>query len=182
MMILLLGPPGSGKSVQGQLLVKRNNWKLLSTGDLFRRAKDPEILKHLAGGELVDDTLTNSVVHDAMAEITKDVEIVLDGYPRNIGQAQWLIANATYQRRIESVIILDVPDQELTKRLTNRGREEDSLEIMKHRLAIYNHKTSPVIDFYREHNTPIMVVDGVGTIEEVHERVQLAVMTCLATE
>ena len=64
-MILFFGPPGSGKSVQGQLLVERNGWEWISTGDLFRNSKDPEVLERMTSGELIDDHLTNKVLGDA---------------------------------------------------------------------------------------------------------------------
>ena len=181
-MILLLGPPGSGKSVQGKLLVKRNGWELLSTGALFRESEDPAILERLAKGELLDDELTNRVVRDALKDIPEDAEAILDGYPRKISQAEWLLKHATAKHQVEALVVLDVPIKELTKRLSARGRAEDSLDVMRHRINIYNNETSPVIDFYREHNTPIMVIDGLGSIEGVHERIQLAVITCLTTK
>jgi adenylate kinase len=167
--ILFFGPPGSGKSVQGQLLVKRNNWQWLSTGELFRHSTDTEVQKRLIVGEL------NSIPYK--------IEIVLDGYPRNIDQAQWLMSYAsTHRREVDCVILFDVPREELINRLRKRARTEDSIEVIGHRLDIYESKTSPVMDFYREHNIPIMVINGVGSVPDVHERIQIAVESCLETE
>lgn len=179
-MILFFGPPGSGKSVQGQLLVERNNWEWLSTGELFRNSKDPEVLERMATGELIDDELTNKVLATALQAIDASTNAVLDGYPRNTDQAAWLLEQLpAYGRRIDCVVMFDVPHDELVKRLMGRGRTEDALEVIERRLAIYSEKTQPVIDFYEQHNVPAVTVDGTGDIQAIHERIQSVVMSCL---
>lgn len=178
-MILFFGPPGSGKSVQGQLLVERNGWQWVSTGDLFRNSKDPEVLKRMASGELIDDELTNKVLADALSEIENDVVVVLDGYPRNVDQVRWLKEHLPeYGRTIDCIVLFDVPREVLIERLSGRGRIEDTPEVISHRLDIYEQKTSPVLDLYRENGTTITVVDGNGDIADIHERVQEAVISC----
>jgi len=179
-MVLFFGPPGSGKSVQGELLVKRNGWQWLSTGQLFRESKDPEVLERLATGELIDDELTNKVLAAALDGVSSATEIVLDGYPRNIDQAQWLIDNLPkYGRSITCVIQFTVPKEELIARLSGRGRSEDTAEVVERRLDIYEEKTKPVLDFYTDRGTKVIEIDGVGTPEEVHERIQSAVESCI---
>ena len=122
-MILFFGPPGSGKSVQGQLLVERNGWQWLSTGDLFRNSKDPEVLKRLATGELIDDELTNKVLDTAIQDVSNEGPIVLDGYPRNLEQVKWLSGYLPqHGRKIQCVVLFQVPREELIKRLAGRGR------------------------------------------------------------
>ncbi len=179
-MILFFGPPGSGKSVQGQLLVERNGWQWLSTGDLFRKSKDPEVLKRMATGELIDDELTGKVLDAAIQEVQGDSPIVLDGYPRNLDQVKWLEENLPARgRSIECVVLFEVPREELINRLAGRGRTEDSPEVISRRLDIYQEKTKPVVDHYRENGVPVIAIDGTGPIPEVHERIQEAVMACL---
>lgn len=179
-MILFFGPPGSGKSVQGQLLVERNGWQWLSTGDLFRNSKDPELLKRLATGELIDDELTSKILDAAIQEVEGDGPIVLDGYPRNLDQVKWLAEYLpAHGRKIECVILFEVPREELVSRLSGRGRAEDSPEVISRRLDIYQEKTKPVVDFYRDNGMPVVTVDGTGAIPEVHERIHEAVMSCL---
>lgn len=179
-MILFFGPPGSGKSVQGQLLVERNGWQWLSTGDLFRNSKDPEVLKRMATGELIDDELTNKVLDAAVKNADRPMPIVLDGYPRNLDQVKWLADYLPGQgRKIECVILFEVPRQELINRLAGRGRTEDSPEVINRRLDIYEEKTKPVVDYYLENGIPVMSIDGTGAIPEVHERIQEAVISCL---
>lgn len=179
-MILFFGPPGSGKSVQGDLLVQRNGWQWLSTGVLFRSSKDPEIHKRLATGELIDDDLTNKVLATALREISSDTTIVLDGYPRNTDQAQWLVDHLpNSDRKIDCVLEFSVDSEEIVRRLSQRGRAEDTRDVIERRLNIYREKTQPVLDFYKSHDVPVLRVNGVGTIEEVHERIQQAVKACI---
>lgn len=179
-MILFFGPPGSGKSVQGDLLVKRNGWQWLSTGQLFRESKDPEVLSRLASGELIDDELTNKVLNDALQHIDGKVKVVLDGYPRNTEQARWLVDNLpTHGREIRCVIAFNVPKEEIIRRLSERGREEDVPAVIEKRLNIYHEKTKPVLDFFAGRGVSLLEVNGHGSVEEVHERIQQAVESCL---
>ncbi|HTH72642.1 MAG TPA: nucleoside monophosphate kinase [Candidatus Pristimantibacillus sp.] len=182
-MILFFGPPGSGKSVQGKLLIERNGWQWLSTGELFRNSKDPEVLQRLATGELIDDELTNKVLDAAIRESKQGVPVVLDGYPRNLAQVQWLADYLPgHGRRIECVILFEVPREELIKRLAGRGRVEDTPDVISRRLDIYQEKTSPVVDYYRDKGVAVIAIDGTGAINDVHERIQKAVESCLPTK
>lgn len=179
-MILFFGPPGSGKSVQGKLLVDRNGWRWISTGELFRSSKDPEVLEQLASGGLIDDEMTNRVLGEALERMEYKGELILDGYPRNQVQAEWLMENVgAYGMAIDCVIQFEVPSEELVKRLTGRGRPEDTIEVVSHRLDIYHKKTQPVIDYFDKVRVPVVVVNGVGDVQDVHERIQTAVKECL---
>ncbi len=179
-MILFFGPPGSGKSVQGEMLVKRNAWQWLSTGQLFRDSTNPEIHKRLATGELIDDELTNQVLAEALQSISVDKIVVLDGYPRNIDQARWLVENLPkHKRTIDCVVEFTVPEEELIKRLSDRGRAEDIREVIERRLAIYHEKTTPVLDFLKSQSIPVLPINGVGSVETVHGQIQDAVAACL---
>ncbi len=178
-MILFFGPPGSGKSVQGQLLVERNHWTWLSTGELFRRSTDPAILRLLASGSLVDDETTSHVLAEALSQLGS-TQIVLDGYPRNIHQAQWLEVHLSeYDKAIEAIVVFEVPQDELMGRLLGRARAEDAPGVIEKRLDIYNQRMLPVIEFYKQRQVPMCFVDGLGSVEVVHDRTQRAVETCL---
>jgi adenylate kinase len=178
--VLFFGPPGSGKSVQGELLVARNGWLWLSTGQLFRASENPEVLKRLETGELIDDELTNKVLDQALDDLDVDNRVVLDGYPRNPLQAEWLDNRLPrHGREIHGVIVFETPQDELVKRLSGRGRSEDTPGVIEKRLQIYARNTRPVLDFYRERGVPVFEINGLGTVEEVHERVQQAVEQCL---
>jgi adenylate kinase len=179
-MILFFGPPGSGKSVQGELLVKRNNWKWLSTGQMFRDSNDPEVLDRLKTGELIDDELTNKVLDQALQGVDTDNHVVLDGYPRNPAQAKWLEEHLPqHGREIRCIIVFETPREELIKRLASRGRTEDTPRVIERRLDIYARNTQPVLDYYRQRGVQIKEVDGLGAVDEVHERIQRTVEECL---
>ncbi len=178
-MVLFFGPPGSGKSVQGELLVNRNKWHWLSTGQLFRESSDPEVLAHLATGELIDDELTNKVLDSALRTVKDKRHVVVDGYPRNPRQAQWLDKHLPqHGREIKVVVVFDVPKEELMRRLVGRGRAEDTPAVVSHRLDIYYEHTKPVLKFYKEQGIPVRVVDGSGDVNEVHERIQKVIEEC----
>lgn len=174
-MILFFGPPGSGKSVQGKLLVERNGWRWLSTGELFRESTDSEVIARLASGELISDELTNEVLDTALGGLKDVSQIVLDGYPRNTDQAQWLNNHLPkHGREIAAVIVFEVSDDELVKRLSGRGRAEDNLDVIRRRLEIYEEQTRPVLEFYKKQDTKIVKIDGHGDVNDIHERIQRA--------
>ncbi len=170
--------------MQGQLLVERNHWQWLSTGDLFRKSKDPEVLKRLATGELIDDQLTNKVLDAAVQDaVKKGSPIVLDGYPRNVAQVEWLSNYLPKRgRKIECVIVFEVPSEVLIQRLSGRGRAEDTADVISRRLDIYQQKTSPVVECYRKADVPVIHIDGEGAIADVHERIYKAVEACLRAQ
>ena len=179
-MILFFGPPGSGKSVQGELLVERNHWTWLSTGQLFRDSNNPEVLERLTNGELIDDELTNKVLDEALRGVDADGQVVLDGYPRNPAQAQWLENRLPeHGREIRCIIVFETPQEELVKRLSGRGRTEDTPEVIAHRLDIYARSTKPVLDYYRQRGARVVEVNGMGSVEEVHERINKVVEQCI---
>ena len=150
----------------------RRGWSWLSTGELFRRSTDPEVLGRLATGELIDDKMTNTVLTEALAGFSNTRHIVLDGYPRNTAQAQWLLDHMPeHQRSIEAIVVFEVPKEELHKRLFGRGRSEDDPKVIAHRLDIYAKQTQPVLDFYAAQGVPICKIDGHGSVGVVHDRI-----------
>jgi adenylate kinase len=178
--ILFFGPPGSGKSVQGQLLVERNGWRWLSTGQMVRDSEDPEVHAKLKAGELIDDELTNKVVEQALHNAHGQGRVVLDGYPRNPTQAKWLEEHLPqHGRDIKLVVVFETPQEELVRRLAGRGRTEDTPAVIERRLDIYAKNTKPVLDYFRDSGVQVVEVDGMGSVETVHERIQEAVERCI---
>ena len=173
-MILLFGPTGAGKSMQGQMLAVRQGWKWLSTGEMLRQSSDPAVIETLKSGELVSDDLTYQVFERAVqdARDKKYANIIVDGFPRTKEQAAWL---DDYLERmgdqIDVVIVLEVPEQEIMQRLEKRGRMEDTPETIARRMTIYRQKMYPVLGIFAEAGVRIVHLDGTGTAGEVHDRI-----------
>jgi adenylate kinase len=177
-MIILFGSAGSGKSTQGQLLAKKHGWKWLSSGEIFRSCEDEEIAKIIRGGNLVPDEITNKIV---FAEIDKHSVagekggVILDGYPRKLEQAKFLIdhnISRHNQPNINLAIMIDVDKDEVVKRMMLRGRDDDTPDEIAKRLAIYNEAIQPILDYFSEKDIPVVHVNGVGTIEEIHNEIE----------
>lgn len=172
-MILLFGPTGAGKSMQGQMLAVRQGWKWLSTGQILRDSNDPEVIKVLKSGELVSDELTYEVFEKAIqdARDKKIPKVIVDGFPRTKAQAEWLAGYIEKSgEEIEQVVVLEVPEGEIKKRLEKRARMEDTPETIARRMVIYRQKMYPVLGIFAEQNIKIVHLDGTGTAGEVHDR------------
>lgn len=178
-MILMFGPTGAGKSVQGQMLAVRQGWKWLSTGEMLRASNDPEIISILKSGELVSDEQTYQVFSEAMqqARAANYERVIIDGFPRTKDQAEWLAGYMQeHSESIDLVVVLEVPESEIMKRLDARGRMEDTPETIARRMAIYRQKMYPVLGIFAEQGIKIVHLNGVGTAGEVHDRIYDEVM------
>mgnify|MGYP003382115621 CR=1 FL=1 len=173
-MILLFGPTGAGKSMQGQMLAVRQGWKWLSTGEMLRQSSDPGVIETLKRGELVGDDLTYQVFEQAVkdAQSKNYPNIIVDGFPRTKEQAAWL---DDYMQRISQkidlVVVLEVPEAEIMDRLAKRQRMEDTPESIERRMVIYRQKMYPVLGIFAEAGIKIIHLDGTGTAGEVHDRI-----------
>lgn len=173
-MILLFGPTGAGKSMQGQMLAVREGWKWLSTGEMLRSSQDPDVIAVLKSGELVSDELTYEVFEQAVidTESKSFKNIIVDGFPRTKDQAEWL---ASYMERthqeIDLVVVIEVPEGEIMQRLEKRARMEDTPETIARRMTIYRQKMYPVLSIFAEQGMKIVHLDGTGTAGEVHDRI-----------
>lgn len=178
-MILLFGPTGAGKSMQGQMLAVRQGWKWLSTGQMLRESNDPEVIEVLKSGDLVSDELTYDVFESAIndARAKQFQEIIVDGFPRTKEQAEWL---SDFMQKsgesIKQVVVLEVPETEIMKRLEKRGRMEDTPETIAKRMNIYRQKMYPVLGSFAEDGIKIVHMDGTGTAGEVHDRLYAEVV------
>jgi len=173
-MILLFGPTGAGKSMQGQMLAVRQGWKWLSTGQMLRESSDPAVIEVLKSGELVSDELTYEVFDDAIRDAKERnySNIIVDGFPRTKAQASWLTDYMEeVGERVDEVIVLEVPEVEIMNRLAKRGRMEDTPETIAKRMAIYRQKMYPVLGIFAEQGMKIVHLDGTGTAGEVHDRI-----------
>ena len=174
-MIIFFGPAGSGKSTQGRTIADKYGWRWLSVGQVLRDTGEfDEILEK---GELVDDqevvNLMNKQIDFARAE---GMEIFLDGYPRDKEQANILLKESKTTDRdffgsIDAAIILNVPKEELLNRIQERGRADDTMEVVERRFEIFEQNIYSILPLLKERNVPIFEVDGLGTFEEVTDRI-----------
>ncbi len=172
--ILLIGPQGSGKSTQADLLSQFLNIPKISTGDIFRdlskenseqAAKVKEILDQ---GRLVDDTLTATIVKNRLQETDCQNGFIMDGYPRNIHQVQ------LFDPGFQKIIYLKTPKEELLKRLMARGRADDTREAINTRLDLYFSQTQPLLDYYK--NQGILVeVSGIGDVSQIQNEIKKSI-------
>lgn len=171
-MIVFFGPAGAGKSVQGQILAARQGWRWLSAGQILRDTHDTEIIQTMHEGKLVPHEMITRIMGEAINKAGDIDQIILDGFPRELEQAQWLVNSKTdHGRDIGLVIVLEVPREELLKRLAIRGRADDTPEAIDQRLHIYRQEMYPILGLFSENHLPVVHIDGVGTVGEIHDRV-----------
>lgn len=177
--LVLMGPPGSGKGTQARLLAAGPGWVHVATGDLFRdhvrrgTALGQLAASHMSKGEYVPDDVTVAMVRERLAEIAPDDRVIFDGFPRTVAQAEALDGLLRERgRRVGRAVLIDVPREELVRRLAARaeGRADDSPEVIRRRLEVYEDQTRPVVDHY-ERAALVRRVDGVGDVEAIAARV-----------
>ena len=153
--LLFLGAPGAGKGTQAELISKTNSFLHLSTGELLRKEIEInsslgiEVKDIINKGELVSDQLVLEIVKKNLDQAKKGW--ILDGYPRNISQANSLNdVLVKLNQPLEVVFYLDIPEKVLVERLLLRGRKDDNENTIKTRLDIYKKTTEPLIEYYRD--------------------------------
>ena len=178
-MIIFFGPAGAGKSIQGQMLAARHGWRWISAGQLLRDTHDEEVHKILATGELVPNQITYNLVTESVDSAQDIGRVVLDGFPRELEQAEWLLdPNNQISRDVKLAVVINASEEEIMRRLAIRGRAEDKPDIIRRRLEIYRQETIPMLNLFREHGIKVAEVDGVGTVGEVHDRIQTELEKC----
>lgn len=181
---LLLAPPGAGKGTQGRRLAEAYGVPHLATGDILREhvAKGTPLglqaKEYMDRGELVPDRVVVDLVASRIGGKAPLTGFVLDGFPRTLAQAKEAYEWGRHTRRtFHAVISLEVPEDELVRRLLDRGRlsgrTDDNEETIRKRLAVYEASTAPLLDFYRGRGI-LIEVDGTAPVPEVTERIQQA--------
>ncbi|QDE40983.1 adenylate kinase [Luteibacter pinisoli] len=181
MRLVLFGAPGSGKGTQATRLKERLGVPHISTGDLLRgeiKAGTELGLKAkglMDAGQLLPDDIMLGIIEHRLGEPDAKPGFILDGYPRNLAQADALdTVLARIGQPLDVVVKLEVPDSAIIDRCEVRfekeGRPDDNPDTVKRRLGIYADQTAPVADFYKQRGK-LQVVDGVGELDDVTQRV-----------
>jgi adenylate kinase len=184
MRLVLVGPPGAGKGTQAQFLAKHYSIPHISTGDIFRanlKAGTPlgvEAQKFMDAGELVPDSVTNEMVKDRLTHSDTANGFLLDGFPRNVAQAQVLSSVlAENKTPLDAVLELQIDDSEIISRLDNRrsveSRADDAAEVIVHRLKVYHEQTAPIIGYYSTEGS-LITISATGAVDEVTKRAIIA--------
>lgn len=179
--IVLFGPPGSGKGTQSEKIIEKYGLVHISTGDLLREqvAAQTDLGKQakeiMDKGELVSDMIVIGMIRNKLEEHQGGNGFIFDGFPRTVEQARELRKALTdYDERVGVMISLDVPREELVKRLLKRGEEtgrsDDNMDTINNRIDVYNRQTIPVTYYYQKMRKHA-AVDGMGSIDKIFDRI-----------
>lgn len=174
--ILILGPQGSGKGTQANILANKLGIPALSMGALLRDAAGKggetgeEIARIQKIGALVPDEVAGEIFLARINERDAENGYIIDGYPRNEAQYKVYVSLDTPTAVIVITVPHDVSVQRLHDRAMKEGRVDDTVDVITRRLQIYHDETQPMISHFHEHGI-VHEVDGVGTVEEVAERI-----------
>jgi adenylate kinase len=182
MRIVLLGAPGSGKGTQAKLIIEKLNIPHISTGDLLRGAIAAKTELGLAAkqvmdrGDLVSDDIVLGMLKERLSEAYAQQGFILDGFPRNVQQAEML--EKLLQElgiKLDHALLIEVDPDEVVARIAKRaeieGRTDDTEDVVRNRLNVYREQTAPVADFYKQQDI-VTEVMGTGSIEDVQNRIQ----------
>lgn len=183
MRLLIMGPPGAGKGTQAEFISEHFSIPHVSTGDLFRAnlaegtPLGQEAKKFMDAGEYVPDSVTNGMVRDRLKQSDAAEGFLLDGYPRTVAQVLELDGMLS-GKSLDKVIVLTADLDEVVGRLLNRakeqGRADDTEEVIRRRLEVYEEQTAPLIELYASRGI-LVEVDGLGSVNEVTDRIMKAV-------
>ena len=180
MRLVMLGPPGSGKGTQAEILAEALGIPAISTGEMLRRAVasgselGQRVESIMNSGSLVDDATMAEVVRERLARDDARSGYMLDGYPRTLAQADTLAGILEgSETALDAVVFIDVPEEELVRRSLARQRADDTEEIVRRRQEVYRQNTAPLIEYYDRLGL-LRRIDGDRTIEDVNQGIREA--------
>jgi adenylate kinase len=184
--VLVLGPQGSGKGTQAKRIAREHGVPHVSTGDMFRALDDEtplgrEVDEIMGRGDLVPDEITIRMIRERLAQDDAREGFILDGFPRNLAQAQALDELLDQiGRALDVIFFFDLDDETAMARALGRaaeeGRNDDTAESIERRLAVYHEQTEPVVEHYRTTGKLVPLHAG-RSVEEVADEIERALDT-----
>lgn len=178
--LILFGPPGSGKGTQAEMLEEAYNLVHISTGELFRSEMEQgtalgiQANEYMSRGELVPDEVTIGMLRNRMMSHREAEGFIFDGFPRTAPQAEALDQLlAQMDQEIDALIMLDVPEDEIVKRILLRGKDsnrpdDNDEKVIRTRFQVYQAKTAPIYTYY-DRKRKAHRINGIGSIEEIFQ-------------
>jgi len=174
-MIIFMGVPGSGKSVQGRWIADEYGYPWLSTGEFLRMLVSGEPRKAMVSGELLGDKEIIKLVQKILTLVDTSGRFVLDGFPRTPAQADWLLSQIKHgQLHVSAVVHLQASEKAVLKRLLSRGRTDDKEVAISERFREYNDAALPIIEHFRAAGVPVYDINGEQTVDKVHDDIKRA--------
>lgn len=171
-MVIFMGVAGAGKSMQGKLLADKMGLPWLSTGEFLRMLVSGQERKDMQVGKLLDDQEIIGLVRKIFSVVDTDHEFVLDGFPRTIAQADWLINQIKHgQLRLTAILNIRASEKVIRKRLLGRGRNDDNEGAINKRYKEYEATTLPLINQFREAGLKVVDIDGDLDPDNVHQAI-----------
>ncbi len=172
-MILLMGVAGAGKSMQGKLLADEHGYSWISTGEILRVLVTGQRRQEMLQGKLLSDEEVTRILEKVLELIDTSREFVLDGYPRTLAQADWLLKQAKQDHRFKltAVIHLQASEEVVRARLMERGRVDDTDDAIAKRFEEYRAVTLPIIDHFKNEEIKVFDIDAGQTPREVHDQI-----------
>jgi adenylate kinase len=168
-MIVFMGVAGAGKSVQGKLLADDLGYEWLSTGAYLREHMTDVQREEMLQGKLLADEEIIGILKNFFEELGTDRQCVLDGFPRTLPQAQWLLDEyRTGKIKLNAIVYLKVSKEVVKERLLARGRSDDTEEAIDRRFKEYEAETLPIVSWFKDQGIPVCEVNGERPIEEIH--------------
>lgn len=164
-----MGLAGSGKGTQAGLLVEKDHYSLISTGDLLRHHATDEQKNRMLSGVLLGDEEIFELINKAIGTVPNLKKCLVDGTPRSIPQAAWLLKQVREGHfGIDAVLHLEISEEIVRQRLLKRGRSDDTETGITKRFEEYHRATLPIIDYFRTNHVPVYTINANQSAEAVH--------------
>jgi adenylate kinase len=171
-MILLMGIAGAGKGTQGQLLAEQHGYHVVTMGDVVRQTATDEQRQRMLAGNLLGDDEIMAMIDTVLSDIKDLDHVILDGFPRTLEQAKWLLEQSRRGRfTIQAAIHLIASREAVTARLLDRARADDNTEAIEQRFEEYERSTAPILEWLDENSIFVISINAERSVEDVNAEI-----------